>query len=147
MPESWSLSPTFKRLLLTIAAVPAGVLFGFVVAIPVVGAPHAFPGLLMHAPEPVRNTVGMAIVYGMPVLFVYIVWHGVIWGAISGRGEPQPEPRIDPVSAGTQASVMARFREKSSDELKAILATKAQALYPDRTYQLVDAVLKERGVV
>ena len=85
MPESWAPSPTFKKLLLTIAAIPLGVVCGIVLSVPVVGAPHAFPGLLMHAPENVRTDVGLALVYGTPAVFVYLIWHDVIWGAISRR--------------------------------------------------------------
>ncbi|HEV8264800.1 MAG TPA: hypothetical protein VGQ06_07600 [Gemmatimonadales bacterium] len=81
------MSPTFKRVLLTIAAIPVGALLGVVLAIPVVGAPHAFPGLLMKAPEHIRTNVGLALVYGTPVVLIYIIWHGVIWRAVSRRDQ------------------------------------------------------------
>jgi hypothetical protein len=51
----------FKRLFLSIAAIPAGLVLGLILSIPVVGAPHAFPGFLMKAPEPVRERVSFAI--------------------------------------------------------------------------------------
>jgi hypothetical protein len=136
---------TLKRMLLTFAAIPAGVTCGFLLAIPVVGAPHAFPGLLMNAPEHVRNRVGLAVVLAMPVVLIYLVWHGVIWRAILGRAQVEVENRVHSMDVDYQESLIARFRQKSSDELKAVLATKGLSRYPDSTYQLVERVLKERG--
>jgi len=77
------MSPTLWRMLLTIAAVPVGAVLGLALAIVAVGAPHAAPGFLMDAPEPVRNTVGMVVAYSTPVVLIYLIWHGPIWRAIS----------------------------------------------------------------
>jgi hypothetical protein len=75
----------FKRLLLTLVAVPVGAFLGTVLAIPVVGAPHAFPGLLMNAPEQVRHDVGLALVFLTPAVLIYLIWHGPIWRTLSNR--------------------------------------------------------------
>lgn len=70
--DRWS--PEFIRTLLTIAAIPVGFVPGFIPGIIVVGAPHAFPGFLMHAPEPVRNRALLICVIGTPALMVLAIW-------------------------------------------------------------------------
>lgn len=67
-------SPEFLRTLLSIVAIPAGVALGFILMLPVVGAPHAFPGLLMHAPEPVRDRAGLACVIVTPIVLLLAIW-------------------------------------------------------------------------
>lgn len=108
--------------------------------LPVVGAPHAFPGLLLKAPDHIRNSVSLAIVVATPVVLVYCVWHGVIWRTLFPREETTVERRVE-----TPESLLERFRQKSSDELQAILATKGRSRYPITTYQLAERVLKERA--
>ena len=134
-----------KRILLTLLVIPAGLGVGMVLATFAVGAPHAVPGILMKAPEQVRNDVSFAIFVGTPVAFVAFLW---IYFIRSDRVE-----RMPPAASSSEAlthiapeQLRARFQQKSTDELQAILKTQGQSLYPARTYQVVADVLKDRGL-
>jgi hypothetical protein len=132
-----------KRILLTFAAIPIGVGLGFVLLLPIVGAPHAFPGLLLHAPENVRNTVGLVIMFATPALLVLLVWIYPTWRTAADH-KRLPAANLS-LSTIPRESLKARFNKKSTDELNAILATRDKALYPASTYQLIEECLKERA--
>lgn len=130
-----------QRLLASLAAIPLGVAVGFVLGIFVVGAPHLIPGPLLYKPEALRTTVHFAIMAVTPVLFIIALWVG------PGRRMFTREGALPAPRASTQIETLdlaAAFRKKSSAELEAILKTRAQSIYPARTYQLAEEVLQER---
>ena len=43
---------------------------GLLLTAPIVGWPHTFPGLLINAPEPLREAVGLFLIAAMPIAFV-----------------------------------------------------------------------------
>jgi hypothetical protein len=60
-----------------------GFVLGAVLTAPIVGWPHAFPGLLMHAPEPLRNSVAYILLAGGPIAKAAALWRIVlrrVWG-------------------------------------------------------------------
>jgi hypothetical protein len=130
-----------QRLLATIVAIPVGVGAGFVVGVLIIGAPHMIPGPLLNEPDPLRYTVLNTIMVVTPLLFVVGVWMLPIGS----------KPKSDTVHPATRASTQiatadlsAAFRKKPTAELEALVATKPQGVYPARTYQLAEEVLKER---
>jgi hypothetical protein len=135
-----------QRILASLAAVPLGVGVGFVVGIFIIGAPHAIPGPLLKAPESVRSTVHLAVMAGTPVLFLVALWVGPMFGMFTTDGVHPPAHASNP-RASTQietTDLAAAFRKKSTPELEALLATRRQSIYPARTYQLAEEVIKER---
>jgi hypothetical protein len=62
------------RVVLTVLALPFSCVAGTCLAMPVVGAPHAFLGLLLDAPEPVRMAVAFPIYMGMLILTLWLIW-------------------------------------------------------------------------
>jgi hypothetical protein len=43
---------------------------GLLLTAPIVGWPHAFPGVLINAPEPLREAVGLFLIAVTPIAFV-----------------------------------------------------------------------------
>jgi hypothetical protein len=46
----------------------AGLGMGVFLTAPIVGWPHAVPGLLIGAPESIRDTVGLLVMFGTPLV-------------------------------------------------------------------------------
>ena len=55
-------------LLRIVLVLGAGIGLGVFLTAPIVGWPHAFPGLLIGAPESIRDTVGLLVMFGTPVV-------------------------------------------------------------------------------
>jgi hypothetical protein len=133
------------RVLLTIAAIPVGGYLGMFLAIPVVGAPHSMPGLLMHASEPVRYWAGLGTAVATPVFLIWLIWREPLRRAMSKRRGETTEPWVRPTSPPNPTELVGVYRQKTSEELLAMLATEGRALYPPATYALVRHVLDERS--
>jgi hypothetical protein len=51
-----------------------GFVLGVILTAPIVGWPHAFPGLLMDAPESVRELVVKVLLCGCPIATSAALW-------------------------------------------------------------------------
>ena len=65
------------RISLSVITVIVGAGLGLILTMLLLGAPHAFPGLLMNAPEPLRALgalVGVVLIVGVPATGLYLLW-------------------------------------------------------------------------
>ena len=54
-----------------------GFCVGMLLTAPIVGWPHVFTGLLMNAPEPLREITGLAIIGITPLIFLRALWRRI----------------------------------------------------------------------